>query len=271
MVNDICNRYGLDTISAGTVIGFAMECYENGVLTKEDTGGIELKWGDHGAMVAMTEKLGKREGIGDILADGVREAARRIGRGAEQFAVHAGGQELGMHDPKLLSFARGGPTAARYLMDATPGRHTQGFGPTGFRGHVINASGMCSIGFGFGGGPEKDQRLADFIHSVTGFEMSVADMLKAGERIANLRHAFNLREGVKELNWGIHPRIVGKPPQKQGPLAGVTSDIEAQVYWNLGALDWDKESTRPSKKKLLELGLENVADQLYPPAAVPAR
>jgi aldehyde:ferredoxin oxidoreductase len=262
--NDICNRYGLDTISAGTVVAFATELYENGILTGQDTGGIELRWGNHKAMVEMTELLGKREGIGNILADGVKAAAQRIGRGAEQFAVHVGGQEVGMHDPKLLSFGRGGPTAARYQMDATPGRHTQGFGPSGFRGHVINASGMCIIGFGFGGGPEKDQQLTDFLNSVTGLGFTPAEVLKAGERIANLRHCFNLREGIKELDWTVHPRIVGKPPQKEGPLAGVTNDIEAQVYWNLGALDWDRQTTKPSKKKLLELGLDDIAVQLWP-------
>jgi aldehyde:ferredoxin oxidoreductase len=262
MANDICNRYGLDTISAGSVIAFATECYENGVITKRDTGGIELTWGNHRALVAMTEKLAKREGFGDIIADGVKVAAEKIGRGAEKYAVHIGGEELGMHDPKLLSFGRGTPSAARYQMDATPGRHTQGYGPTGFRGHTLNASGMCMIGYGFGAGPE---RLVGFLNAVTGLNYSLNDMLKAGERIANMRHVFNLREGAIELNWPVHPRIVGDPPQKEGPLAGVTVDIKAQVYWNLGALDWDAVTTKPSQKKLLELGLDDVAKELWPP------
>ena len=102
MANYLCNGYGLDTISAGTVIAFAIECYENGLITKKDTGGIELTWGNHRAIIAMTEKMARREGFGDILADGVKIAAGRIGRGAEKFAVHVGGEELGMHDPKLL-------------------------------------------------------------------------------------------------------------------------------------------------------------------------
>ena len=80
---------------------FAIELYENGILTKKDTGGIELKWGNHQAMVAMTTKIANREGLGDILADGVKIAAEKIGKGAEKFAVHIGGQEVGMHDPKL--------------------------------------------------------------------------------------------------------------------------------------------------------------------------
>jgi aldehyde:ferredoxin oxidoreductase len=258
MVNDICNRYGLDTISAGSTIAFAIDLYENGIITKEDTGGIELTWGNHRSIVAMTEKMAAREGFGDILADGVKAAAKKIGRGAEKFAVHIGGQELGMHDPKLghdmVSFAR-------YQMDATPGRHTQSFGPGGFGSHIINSSGLCLIGYGFGAGPGK---LVGFLNAVTGLGFTIDDILRAGERIANLRHAFNLREGVKELDWTAHPRIYGDPPQKEGPLKDVTIDTKAQIYWNLGALDWDPVTTKPSKKKLVELGLNDVASDLWP-------
>ncbi len=262
MANDICNRYGLDTISAGCAIALAIECYENGLITREDTDGIELTWGNHRSIVAMTEKMAKREGLGDILADGVKVAAERIGKGAEQYAVHIGGQELGMHDPKLRSsFRPDAPAAARYQMDATPGRHTQGFGPSGFQGHVVNAAGLCSFGY-FRADPTK--YIAGFMSAVTGRDCSMDELLKAGERIATMRHAFNLREGINPLELKVHPRIVGKPPYETGPLAGVTADIEAQNYWNLGALDWDRVTTKPSKKKLLELGLEDVAEELWP-------
>ena len=261
MVNDICNRAGLDTISAGTIIGFAIELYENGILTKKDTDGIELKWGNHQAIVAMTEKLANREGLGDIMADGVKIAAEKIGKGAEKFAVHIGGQEVGMHDPKI---SWGNP-AARYQMDATPGRHTENFGPLSFPVHIVNVSGLCMMSaFAFGRTPESDKRLVGFFNGVTGWDHSIGDLLKAGERIANLRHAFNLREGINELKWPVHPRIVGKPPQTAGPLAGATADIEAQVYWCLGALDWDRVTTKPSKAKLLSLGLDDIAKDLWP-------
>jgi len=100
--------------------------------------------------------------------------------------------------------------------------------------------------------------------AVTGWDRSMDELLKAGERIANMRHVFNLREGINPLELKVHPRIVGRPPQKEGPLTGVTADIEAQVYWNLGALDWDRFTTKPSKKKLLELGLEDIAKDLWP-------
>jgi aldehyde:ferredoxin oxidoreductase len=262
-VNDICNRYGLDTISAGTAVAFAIECYENGLLKKEDTGGLELRWGNHKALVALTEKIAKREGLGNILADGVQVAAQKIGKGAEKFAVHIGGQELGMHDPKL---GHGNASYAKYQLDATPGRHTQGFGPSGFTSHIINSSGLCLIGYGFGAGPAK---LVDFLNAVTGQKYKLADVLKAGERIANIRHAFNLREGINELKFVTHSRIYGDPPQKEGPLKGVTIDIGAQMYWNLGALDWDPITTKPSKAKLIELGLKDIAEELWPPQKNP--
>jgi len=269
MVTHICNSYGLDTISGGCIIAFAIECYENGLITKEDTDGMELTWGNHRAIVAMTEKMARREGLGDILADGVKIAAGKIGKGAEKYAVHIGGQELGMHDPKLRSpFHPDSPSAARYQMDATPGRHTQGFGPSGLRGHFINAAGLCIMGY-FPVDPAK--YLAGYINAATGWDYSWDELLKTAERVATIRHAINLREGINPLKWPVHPRIVGVPPQKEGPLAGVTADIEAQVYWNLGALDWDRETTKPSQKKLLALGLEDIAKELWPEAARPGR
>ncbi len=259
MANYICNRYGIDTISAGCTIAFAIECYENGLITREDTGGIELTWGNHRAIVAMTEKLAKREGFGDILADGVKVAAERIGKGAEEYAVHIGGQELGMHDPKLMPPLVGdiASVAARYQMDATPGRHTQGFGPSSFPRHVLSAAGLCFFGRVAG-------NVARFISAVTGWDYSEDELLKTGDRIVTMRHVFNLREGINPLERQVHPRIIGKPSFESGPLVDVTADIEAQVYWNLGALDWDRVTTKPSKKKLLELGLDDVVKDLWP-------
>lgn len=259
MANYICNRYGIDTISAGCTIAFAIECYENGLITREDTGGIELTWGNHRAIVAMTEKLAKREGFGDILADGVKVAAERIGKGAEEYAVHIGGQELGMHDPKLMPPQVGdvASAAARYQMDATPGRHTQGFGPSSFPRHALSAAGLCFFGRVTG-------YLTKFISAVTGWDYSEDELLKTGDRIATMRHVFNLREGINPLERQVHPRIIGKPSFESGPLADVTADIEAQVYWNLGALDWDRVTTKPSKKKLLELGLDDLVKDLWP-------
>jgi len=263
MANDICNRYSLDTISTGTVVAFAIECYENGLITKADTDGIELTWGNHKAIVAMTEKIAKREGFGVVLADGVKRAAERLGRGSEQYAVHAGGQELGMSDPKLQSPAYGDrASAARYQMDATPGRHTQGYGPSGFEGHFKNAAGFC-VQAGYGVVADASKYLVGFMSAVTGWDRSMDELLKVGERVANMRHAFNLREGINPLNRELHPRIIGDPPLEAGPHAHKTVNIKAEIYWNLGALDWDRVTTKPSKKKLLELGLDDVAKDLW--------
>jgi aldehyde:ferredoxin oxidoreductase len=260
MANNICNSNGLDTMSAGCTIAFAMECYEHGLITKADTDGIELKWGDHHAMIAMLEKMSRREGFGDILADGTRVAAEKIGKGAEQYAINIGGQEVGYHDPKLSS-PFPGSTADRYWLDATPGRHSQGFGPTSFGGHVRNAAGLCLTAYG---PVDVGKYISGYMNAVTGWQRSWKELLKAGERIANMRHVFNLREGINPLNRKVHPRVIGDPPQKEGPLAGVTVDIKVQAYWNLGALDWDAKTTKPSKEKLLELGLDDVAQELWP-------
>ncbi len=262
MANHICNSYGLDTISTGTTIAFAMECYEHGLISRRDTDGIELTWGSPAALVAMTAKLARREGFGDVLADGVRAAAAKIGKGAEKFAVHAGGQEPGLHDPKFdfPPFA-GKPTAARFQMDATPGRHTAGFGPSQFQDQVVNAAGLCLHSDLAVDDPRK--YLVAYMKAVTGWDRSLEELLKAGERIATIRHAFCLREGDNPLDRQVHPRIIGRPPFQEGPLAGVTADIEGQIEANLKALDWDANTARPSKKKLLALGLDDVAADLW--------
>lgn len=279
-VNDICNRYGLDTISAGATIGLAIECYENGIITKEDTDGIEMTWGNHRSIVAMTEKLARREGFGAVLADGVKVAAEKIGKGAEKYAIHIQGQEVPAHDPKF-----GFPLTTSYRMDATPARHTQGrddlappgllpdFDPKSFSGrgeaqrissnfhHVMNSAGMCL--FMYISLPDA-KAVTEFISAVTGWDVTMDELIKTGERITNIRHAFNIREGLNPLEFKVPDRLLGRPPQKEGPLAGVTVDEDTMIKEYLAAMDWDTKTTKPSKKKLLELGLEDVAKELWP-------
>ncbi|MFC1947152.1 aldehyde ferredoxin oxidoreductase family protein [Chloroflexota bacterium] len=261
MMGHLCNLYGMDTISAGATIAFAMECYENGIITKADTDGIELTWGNHRVMVDILEKMIKREGFGEILADGVKMAAEKIGKGSEEYAVHIGGQDLGMHDPKGSFFAYAGkPKMAMYMMDATPGRHTTNFGPQLLMHSVMNAAGSCMHG-----DISSDPRhyITGFLKAVTGWDRSVEELEKCGERIVAMRHVFSLREGDNPLKRFVHPRIPGIPPQEEGPVAGVTKNVAAEAYWNLGALDWDMETTKPSRKKLIELGLDDVAEELW--------
>jgi len=284
-LNAMCNDYGLDTLSAGGTLAFAMECYQNGIITREDLGGIELTWGNPKAMIAILEMMARREGFGAILADGSRVAAGKIGKGAERYAMQIQGQEFPMHG------MRNAPGyATSYSMDATPGRHTQG----GFayverftgqitgldfpdhdrydysgKGewsakmhnifHILNSSGICLLGYlniDFNSIPE-------FMNAIVGWEYTMDDLFKIGERIGNLRQAFNIREGLNPLEFKLPDRVIGKPPLERGPLAGVTVDVDTQVKDYLKAMDWDINTWKPSRQKLLELGLDDVANDLY--------
>ncbi|MGB9595331.1 MAG: aldehyde ferredoxin oxidoreductase family protein [Candidatus Poribacteria bacterium] len=279
-LNEICNKMGLDTISAGCTIAFAIECYENGLITKNDTDGIELKWGNAEAIVAMTEKLAKREGFGNILADGAKIAANKIGKGAEQYAVHVAGQEVPMHDPK---FTHG--LTVTYLIDATPARHTQGGElitpgsgmdltkpePRVYTGraklqrelmnlmHIVNVAGLCM--FGYSSMPVDS--LPEFISSVTGWDYSLDECQITGERIGTLRHIFNLREGHNPLEREFSGRIIGKPPLTRGPLKDVSIDEKTMIKEYLELVDWDQKTAIPSKSALERLGLEEVIKDLY--------
>jgi len=277
--NDICNRYGLDTISCGACIAFTIECYENGVITKNDTDGLEMTWGNHRSIVAMLEKLAKREGFGDIIADGVKKAAEKIGRGAEKYAMHIGGQEVPAHD------SRGGPAfAIAYGGEPTPARHTQGgegpypddvmpeYDRESYKGRgephtygsnltqVYNAAGICMIvlGDGYGSG----EFLFEALRVITGWDLTKEELLKTGERIENMRQAFNVREGIK-TPWHYPDRLLGIPPKKEGPRAGITMTEDDLFNEYYAARGWDRKTGKPSKEKLLELGLDDVARELY--------
>lgn len=285
-LHDLCNRSGLDTISAGHVLAFAMECFEKGILTERDTGGIRIGWGDGPAMVALIEKVIRREGIGDVLADGVRTAAARIGRGAEECAMHVGGQEPGLHSALFLP-SRG----TGFVCDPTPGRHTAapmarleggpgayapypelkigtferhaytGKGPMSATAsrylQVGNCAGVCVMPFMFFG----NYPLVDLLNAVTGWGMDVAEALRTGARIQTLRQSFNLREGVTAGAVRLPERMSGRPPQAAGPLAGITVDVDALAREFRSAMGWDAETGVPTIETLSKLGLEELVRQ----------
>ena len=251
VANDICNRNGLDTISAGATIAFAMECYEHGLISTVDTGGIELAWGNHQGMIAMLMKMVRREGLGDVLADGVKKASERIGNGAAAYAMHVGGQELAMHDPRVLT-----ATFPPYQVDATPGRHTQ----RDDNRHICNVAGLCSFGEMVG----NSAFTARYLSLATGWERSPEELRKIGERIHNLRHAFNLREGINCRDHAMPGRVVGHPPKTEGPVAGVSIDVEGQLAAYVAQRGWDPATFKPTREKLLDLGLDDVAADLWP-------
>jgi len=258
--NSICDRYGLDTISAGCTVAFAMECYERGLITQREADGLDLSWGNHRAIVALTEKLARREGFGAVLADGAKVAAERIGRGSGVYAMHIHGQELPMHDPKFAQ-SRGWPLGMAYQADATPGRHTVA---TEDIGRAYNATGMCGIGqWSFKESVGRD-RLGELLLAVTGLEYSPEDLKAVGARIACIRQAFNLREGLSPRDFRLPGRITGHPPFQGGPLAGVSLDMDAVVREHFQSMEWDPETGRPSRDLLEKLGgLEEVSADLY--------
>jgi len=281
--NDICNRYGLDTISAGGCIAFAIECFQEGLIDLEDTGGIYLNWGDHKAMNHMLEKLALREDFGDVLAEGVMRAAEVVGPESEPFAIHVGGQELPMHDPRFEP-----ALGVIYKIDATPGRHTQAaqyINPPGYpsekpgfgenreeqedRGrfikdaacmmHAVNASGYCLFGFL----SSEYTCLPSFISSITGWDFDGDEMIKVGERIANVRQAFNIREGINAVEQSIPGRAYGRDPLPDGPTSGIRVEVEKMLEDHLENMGWTQDQAIPLKVTLERLGLSDIAYDLW--------
>lgn len=277
-INDIVNAYGLDSISAPVTIAFAMECYEKGLITIADTDGLDLRWGNAEAAVELCRKIAVREGFGDVLADGVRMAAQRIGGGAEIYAMHVQGQEIPMHDPRFLPGLQ-----VTYQLDATPARHTQGseliaapdmnvapydkyaYGTAGKQHyqfsntmHFVNAAGLCMFGYI----SYPIQSLVDFTNAICGWDVTREEIEVTGERIANVRHAFNLREGLNPLNFVVPPRLLGNPPLQKGNTRGVTVDAAKNNASYLEVMQWDPETAMPSPARLEELGLSDVAKAL---------
>lgn len=277
-LNEICNNLGLDTISVGSTIGYAIECFENGLITREQTGGLELRWGNAEAIVALAEKMGRREGFGDLLADGVAKAVERLANAGESFAVHIQGEEVPAHDPKFLP-----DLATVYLLAPTPARHTQGgelITPPGldlpthdryaYRGkaeshyklmtlmEVVNAAGLCM--FGFASYPVES--LPAQLSAVTGWEHDLETCFETGMRIFTLRHAFNLREGLNPLNRNVPGRVIGDPPLKAGNVQGVSVDYEALNREFLEFVGWDARTAVPRREALERLGLGFLAKDL---------
>ena len=278
--NHLCNQYGFDVISAGAAISMAIECYENGVITKEDTGGVELRWSRADSIVEFLKMMGERRGLGETFADGVMAAGERLGRGAEAYAMHIGGQELPMHDPKLQPELH-----TTYKLDPTPAPHTQyegnrlgkvppapqdskdysGRGPHHKAAseymHVVNSGGMCQ----FVMMAANTANMPEWINAVTDWDMGIEEMMEVGERIANLRMAYEVREGGNPRQRPVPARVTGESTEAThaGPLDGIKLDTETLEVDFLEACDWDIETCVPSRAKLESLGLSEVGTALH--------
>ncbi len=282
LANQICNAQGLDTISASGTIAFAMDCFENGVLTKEDTGGLDLRFGNAEAMLDALRLITQREGIGDLLAEGSRGAAAEIGRGAEKYAVQVKGVESGLHDPRLKP-------GMGLVMGINPigMDHMVGMGDTQF----VNAGRGLEKAMVFGFlspipapdlGPNKARLLsymwpltmavdslllcqfvpwtpADIValvEAATGWKTSLVEMAKLGERAIALGRLFNAREGMTPDDDVLPWRMFN--PTKTGPHSEHGLDKEAWLEgrrWSYEMLGYDPATGLPTDAKLADLGL----------------
>ncbi len=282
--NELCNAYSLDTIGVGTTIAFAMECFENGLITKKDTDGIELRFGNADAMVKMVEMIAKREGIGDMLAEGVMRAAGKIGKGASEFAMHVKGQEFPMHEPRYkLGMGMGyviSPTGADHMQsihDGGSGKHPGGLlrlgvlegrpandlSPSKVRMFVYqqhwnsfrNCAGVCVFL------PYSFNQHAEIIQAITGWDVTTWELMKVGERGTTMARAFNVREGFTRAD-DVFPKRMHEA-FTSGPLEGIAVGEErlseaVSVYYDM--MGWNRETGVPTRGKLQELDVEWVAD-----------
>ena len=298
--NEICNRYCLDTISMGMVIAFACECYEKGVITKADTEGLDLRFGDADLMIQLLEMTARREGFGNLLAEGMGRLAQQWGVKDKDFYLATKGQELPMHDPRVkvgvgLSYA-----TSTYGADHMYAAHDGLFAdekfltfqfikplgiykpihPTDISGDKIldkvrsfalletlwkmeDALGLCVFGYAPRGVMPLDQ-MVQCLNAITGWNASLFELMKAAERATMMARAFNSREGMTIKDDLLPKRIFD--PKPDGPNAGQRIFTEEDFYKAIRMLyeitGVDPETGRPHRGKLIELGLDWVEELL---------
>ena len=281
-LNALCDRLGMDTISTGATVAFALECAERGLLREVSPHAADLKWGDGEAILALVEQMARREGAGELFSDGVQRAAARIGASSESLAIHVGGQELPMHDPRYAPIL-----GVAYVADATPGRHNPanagvtdvpalravqrslGLDPSGGGKpygygrqfallnrymEVSDCSGLCSFALLMGRPPVRE-----WINATTGWQLDDADLMKIGHRIQIARHLFNQRAAMSTNDRVLPRRPRGDPPAQRGPLRGIMLDVAADLREYRETLELDVDSGYPSLALLESLGLAALA------------
>jgi len=276
--NELCNRYGLDTITTGAVVAFAMEAFERGVLKEADTAGLRLKWGDPQILLNVINWVARREGIGDILAEGVKRAAEVLGQDSARFALHVKGLELPAHDPRCfnglgLGYATSNRGACHtdsfaYVYegrstDASLGIHepSDRLGSAGkgkFVATLQHYMALCDslkickfAAFGL-----QASDLHRWLNWVTGWDMDFGEFLKTGERIFNLKRLYNVRCGIRRKDDTLPHRIVTL--EREGLHAPEKlPEIENMLEEYYAVRGWDTDGV-PRKEKLAELGLRTI-------------
>jgi aldehyde:ferredoxin oxidoreductase len=287
-VHELCNKYSIDSIATGVTIAFAMECFEKGLLTEEDTGGIQLTFGNAEAMLKTVEMIGKREGIGDLLAEGSMRAAKKIGGDAWKYAVNVKGQELPMHEPRLkrvlgLGYAVS-PTGADHMHNIHDTGLTTDSGITGLKplgileprsvedlgsgkirmliyGVNLRVLDNCAVMCMFP--PWTPQEKVEIFKAVTGWDTSLWELAKVGERAINMARVFNLREGFTDQDDWLPDRMFH--PQSSGPLSDTAVNPKQLMmakhrYYRM--MGWDENTGIPKVGVLEELDIPWVAEEL---------
>lgn len=277
-LGELCDRYGMDTISASNTIGLAFHLYEMGVISKEDTGGIELRWGDVDAIEELVRLTGSRQGIGDLLAQGSKRFAAHFG--VEEEAVQVNGLEVAYHDPRgvsgmALSYATSPRGACHNQSDyffvdwghsheqlgiEFLSRHAQAEKSANVARHqdwrtVFNAVVMCIFA---NVEPNVQVRL---INAACGLDWTVEDMMRAGERAWNLKRAINNRMGLTRANDRLPKALMA--PFPDGGSQGFVPDLEGMLIAYYEARGWDMDTGKPTRKKMIELGMEDVERDLW--------
>ncbi|MFZ5945429.1 MAG: aldehyde ferredoxin oxidoreductase family protein [Bacillota bacterium] len=288
---DLCNRYGMDVISTSECISFSMELFEKGIITIEDTKGLDLSWGNSEAVLALVEKIAYRKGFGNVLADGVVKAAEYIGKGSEKYAMHVKGLEIFQADPRgLKGYALGLAVATRggdhlrsepsfeFYEDPQEGIRRFGVAEAAFRleykgkGKVVkfyeeraalaDCLNVCKntlvnmeiLSF---------KEAAEILQALTGLEFTEEMLQKSCERIVNLERAYIVREGIRREDDTLPERFLIEPlPKECGPSHGNVVELEPMLNEYYLEHQWDKETGIPLQAKLLELGLEEVVEDL---------
>lgn len=289
--HDACNRYGMDAVSSSATLAWACEAVEKGLLTKEDLDGVDLRWGNGEAALTMTIKMGEGDGCGAWLSQGVKAASEHLGKGSGEFAVHVHGGEPAYHDPRFSSLM-----GVNYIADPTPARHTTGsaswnecFG-AGFS--LPDAVPKSELKIAWKGTKNKGQAQAHFSNAhqalnglglcmftqltgnlpwleltqaVTGWDLTEKDLLDCGERIQNLRAAFNWREGLTPGDFKPHPRMMGEGDGllDAGPLRGVKVPLPVLRDDYFAHMHWNPATGKLKRARAEQLGLsELLADHL---------
>lgn len=265
-INDDCNRQGLDTIAIGSILGFVIEAFEKGLITRDDLSGLSPSWESPQDLVEIVELITRREGIGNILADGIGRAALQLG--GEEIAVHIGNQAFPAHDPRFNRWQ-----LLSYKLAAAPGRHNpfqelyidmsrfdnmfphldRGYRVPNFYCYhqTISSLGLCQFGLLIGHYPALE-----FTNLVTGLNLSIEEFIAVGERITTLKHMFNLREGINPLEYPVPPRILA--PTQSGPNRKTLLTEEGLYDRFLQGLRWDPVTAQPHPDRLKELGLDKM-------------